>query len=109
MTEPGELAEVFRNEFIERNKPCASDGCELQELVKSSSEEFHPTKKWKFKFVDTTQVIKATNALKNSNMAGPDQIQAQLTVAPILTQLTNMMIASQWYPAKLVEGRTIPV
>ena len=115
MTEPGELAEVFRNEFIERNKPSAADGCEIQELVKSSSEEFHPSKKWKFKFVDTTQVIKAINALKNSNMAGPDQIQAQFLkavkyqVAPILTQLTNMMISSQCYPAKLVEGRTIPV
>ena len=48
-------------------------------------------------------------------MAGPDQIQAQFLkaikhqVAPILTQLTNMMIASQCYPAGLVEGRTIPV
>ena len=81
VTEPGELAEVFRNEFIERNKPCAADKCEIQELVKTSSEEFHPSTKWKFKFVDTTQVIKAINSLKNSNMARPDQFQAQFLKA----------------------------
>ena len=115
MSEPAELAEVFKKEFMERNKPCAADECQIQELIKISSDVFHPIKKWKFKFVDTTQVIKAINSLKNSNMAGPDQIQAQFLkavkyqVAPILTQLTNMMIASQCYPATLVEGRTIPV
>ena len=30
-------------------------------------------------------------------------------VAPILTQLINMTISRQFYPANLVEGRTIPV
>ena len=81
VTEPGELAGVFRSEFIERNKPCAADECEIQELLKISSEELLPKKRWKFKFVDKTQVINAINTLKNSNMAGPDQIQAQFLKA----------------------------
>ena len=64
MTEPSELAQVFRNEFIKRNKPCAAGSSEIQELVIASREEFHPSTKWKFKFVNTTQVIKAINSLK---------------------------------------------
>lgn len=103
--EPRELTQVFRHEFVERNKPCAADSCDIQELVKASSGVFHPSAKWKFKHVSTTEIIKAINGLKNSTMAGPDQIQTSFLkaikhqVAPILTQLINMLIARQFYPA----------
>lgn len=115
ITNPMKVAQSFQSEFQERYKPCVADCSEFLETLRASKEVFHQNVRWKFRYASIKKVIKKIDGLKKSTMSGPDQIQTGFLkaikhqVAPILTQLINMTIFQQFYPASLVEGRRIVV